>query len=66
MGAVENKLMEMEITYVRAMVEEGVIHVDQIFFHDHDGFMVKICDCDNLSVVSLVGEMAMEEKATKL
>jgi len=54
---VEKKLMKMEITYVWAMVEEGEIHVDQIFFHDHDGFMVEICDCDNLLVVLLVGEM---------
>ncbi|XP_062156998.1 glyoxylase I 4-like [Alnus glutinosa] len=58
MGAVEKKLTEMEITYVRAMVEEGGIHVDQIFFHDPDGFMVEICDCDNLPVVPLAGEMA--------
>jgi hypothetical protein len=57
MDAVEKKLMKMEITYVWAMVEEGEIHVDQIFFHDHDGFMVEICDCDNLLVVLLVGEM---------
>ncbi|KAE7997351.1 hypothetical protein FH972_001993 [Carpinus fangiana] len=58
MGAVEKKLKEMGIAYVRAMVEEGGIHVDQIFFHDPDGFMVEICNCDNLPVVPLAGEMA--------
>ncbi|XP_030968075.1 uncharacterized protein LOC115988634 isoform X2 [Quercus lobata] len=58
MGAVEKKLKEMEISYVRSMVEEGGIHVDQLFFHDPDGFMVEICDCDNLPVIPLAGEMA--------
>ncbi|XP_059457754.1 glyoxylase I 4-like [Corylus avellana] len=58
MGAVEKKLKEMGIKYARAMVEEGGIHVDQIFFHDPDGFMVEICNCDNLPVVPLAGEMA--------
>ena len=58
MGAVEKKLKEMEISFVRSMVEEGGIHVDQLFFHDPDGFMVEICDCDNLPVIPLAGEMA--------
>ncbi|KAJ4828433.1 hypothetical protein Tsubulata_049360 [Turnera subulata] len=58
MGAVEKKLKDMSIKYVRATVEEGGIQVDQLFFHDPDGFMVEICNCDNLPVVPLVGEMA--------
>ena len=58
MGAVEKKLKEMEISFVRSMVEEGGVHVDQLFFHDPDGFMVEICDCDNLPVIPLAGEMA--------
>ncbi|KAF7843273.1 Metallothiol transferase fosB [Senna tora] len=57
MGAVEKKLKEMEIHYVRSMVEEGGIHVDQLFFHDPDGFMIEICNCDSLPVVPLAGEM---------
>ncbi|KAL9232024.1 hypothetical protein vseg_007174 [Gypsophila vaccaria] len=58
MGAVEKKLKEMDIRHVRARVEEGGIHVDQLFFHDPDGFMIEICNCDNLPVVPLAGEMA--------
>ncbi|KAI4329317.1 hypothetical protein L6164_021598 [Bauhinia variegata] len=58
MGAVEKKLKEMEIDYVRATVEEGGIQVDQLFFHDPDGFMIEICNCDSLPVIPLVGEMA--------
>ncbi|KAK7261911.1 hypothetical protein RIF29_28235 [Crotalaria pallida] len=57
MGAVEKKLKEMDIDYVRAMVEEGGIQVDQLFFHDPDGFMIEICNCDSLPVVPLAGEM---------
>lgn len=55
--AVEKKLTEMGIKYVRQLVEEGGIYVDQLFFHDPDGFMVEICNCDNLPVIPLAGEM---------
>ena len=58
MGAVEKKLKEMEIDYVRATVEEGGIQVDQLFFHDPDGFMIEICNCDSLPVIPLGGEVA--------
>lgn len=58
MGAVEKKLKEMEIAYVRATVEEGGIQVDQLFFHDPDGFMIEICNCDSLPVIPLAGELA--------
>ncbi|CAA7025825.1 unnamed protein product [Microthlaspi erraticum] len=59
MEAVEKKLKEMEMEHVRAVVEEGGIQVDQLFFHDPDGFMIEICNCDSLPVVPLLaGEMA--------
>ncbi|KAK7335981.1 hypothetical protein VNO80_28156 [Phaseolus coccineus] len=57
MVAVEKKLEEMEIEYVRATVEEGGIKVDQLFFHDPDGFMIEICNCDSLPVIPLAGDM---------
>ncbi|CAL0324155.1 unnamed protein product [Lupinus luteus] len=57
MEAVEKKLKDMDIDYVRAMVEEGGIQVDQVFFHDPDGFMIEICNCDSLPVIPLAGEM---------
>ncbi|KAL3528856.1 hypothetical protein ACH5RR_008178 [Cinchona calisaya] len=57
MAAVEKKLAEMEIKYNRQQVEEGGIYVDQLFFHDPDGFMIEICNCDNLPVIPLAGEM---------
>ncbi|KAJ0977793.1 hypothetical protein J5N97_013267 [Dioscorea zingiberensis] len=54
MAAVEKKLKEMEIPYVKRQVEEGGIYVDQLFFHDPDGFMIEICNCDNIPVIPLV------------
>ncbi|KAG9459667.1 hypothetical protein H6P81_004175 [Aristolochia fimbriata] len=56
MAAVGKKLTQMKIPYVQRRVEEGGIFVDQLFFHDPDGFMIEICNCDNLPVVPLVGE----------
>ncbi|KAI4387441.1 hypothetical protein MLD38_005275 [Melastoma candidum] len=58
MGTVEKKLKDMGLEYMRALVEEGGIQVDQLFFHDPDGFMIEICNCDNLPVVPISGEMA--------
>uniref|UniRef100_K3ZAD8 VOC domain-containing protein n=1 Tax=Setaria italica TaxID=4555 RepID=K3ZAD8_SETIT len=55
MAAVERRLKEMGIPYVQRCVEEGGINVDQIFFHDPDGFMIEICNCDNLPVIPLAG-----------
>ncbi|XP_004287346.1 PREDICTED: metallothiol transferase FosB-like isoform 1 [Fragaria vesca subsp. vesca] len=56
---VENKLKEMGIEYVTSSVEEGGINVDQLFFHDPDGTMIEICNCDNLPVIPLVGDQTL-------
>ncbi|XP_021764571.1 uncharacterized protein LOC110729156 [Chenopodium quinoa] len=53
MATVEKKLDKMQIEHVKNRVIEGGIHVDQLFFHDPDGFVIEICDCDNLPVVPL-------------
>ncbi|XP_034696641.1 uncharacterized protein LOC117922590 [Vitis riparia] len=57
MSAVEKKLKEMGMEYTRQKVVEGGIEVDQLFFHDPDGFMIEICNCDNLPVIPLSGQM---------
>jgi hypothetical protein len=51
---VQRRLKEMGIRYEHRRVEEGGIYVDQLFFHDPDGFMIEVCTCDNLPVVPLV------------
>jgi hypothetical protein len=56
MEAVVRRLKELGIKYVERQVEEGGIFVDQIFFHDPDGFMIEVCTCDNLPIVPLAPE----------
>lgn len=51
---VEKRLKEMDIPYVKCLVEESGIFVDQLFFHDPDGFMIEICNCENIPMVPLV------------
>ncbi|KAK1303912.1 hypothetical protein QJS10_CPB11g00898 [Acorus calamus] len=50
---VKTKLEEMGMKYVSAVVEEEGIQVDQLFFHDPDGYMIEICDCQKLPVLPL-------------
>ncbi|XP_059433345.1 glyoxylase I 4-like [Corylus avellana] len=57
MANVEKKLKEMKIEYVKNRVEEGGIYVDQLFFHDPDGTMIEICNCDNLPVIPLSADI---------
>ncbi|KAG9153390.1 hypothetical protein Leryth_017294 [Lithospermum erythrorhizon] len=47
------RLEEMNIEYVTAEVKEGNVVVDQMFFHDPDGYMIEICNCQNLPVLPL-------------
>ncbi|CAI9781752.1 unnamed protein product [Fraxinus pennsylvanica] len=53
MELIIQKLEEMKIEYVTAVVREGGITVDQLFFHDPDGYMIEICNCQNLPVLPL-------------
>ncbi|KAK4746747.1 hypothetical protein SAY87_025784 [Trapa incisa] len=55
-AGVEKKLREMKIQYVNGRVEENGIIIDQLFFHDPDGSMIEICNCDSLPVVPLTGD----------
>lgn len=56
MAVVEKKLKEMKVKYEKGRVVEGGIYVDQLFFHDPDGTMIEICNCDVLPVVPLAGD----------
>lgn len=53
MQLVESRLQDLRIQYLKRRVEEGGLYVDQIFIHDPDGFMIEICNCENLPVVPL-------------
>ncbi|XP_042056973.1 metallothiol transferase FosB-like [Salvia splendens] len=53
MNIIIERLEGMKIEYVKAVVREGGIIVDQIFFHDPDGHMIEICNCQDLPVLPL-------------
>ncbi|KAJ8558332.1 hypothetical protein K7X08_005098 [Anisodus acutangulus] len=50
---VKKRLEEMGMRYVTAVVEEYGIKVDQVFFHDPDGYMIEICNYDNIPIVAI-------------
>ncbi|CAI5472092.1 unnamed protein product [Closterium sp. Yama58-4] len=50
---VESGLEERGIAFLRQCVEEAGIMVEQLFFHDPDGHMIEVCNCDLLPVVPL-------------
>ncbi|CAM8901386.1 hypothetical protein QQ045_010702 [Rhodiola kirilowii] len=53
MELIKRKLKQNNLEYVTAVVEEGGIIVDQLFFHDPDGYMVEICNCHVLPILPL-------------
>ncbi|CAK8530145.1 unnamed protein product [Lathyrus sativus] len=53
MKIIMKKLDTLKIEYVTAVVEDGGIKVDQLFFHDPDGYMIEICNCQNLPVLPI-------------
>ncbi|KAI3989127.1 hypothetical protein MKX01_033163 [Papaver californicum] len=50
---VKKRLREMGMKYETALVEEGGVFVDQLFFHDPDGYMIEICNCENIPIIPL-------------
>lgn len=57
----------MGMRYATAVVEEeGCLKVEQVFFHDPDGYMVELCNCDNIPIVPLssINNCAFKPKAT--
>ncbi|RZC44750.1 hypothetical protein C5167_037698 [Papaver somniferum] len=59
---VKRRLREMGMKYETALVEEGGVFVDQLFFHDPDGYMIEICNCDNIPIVPLSGSACLTLK----
>ncbi|KAL7126173.1 hypothetical protein ABFS83_14G167600 [Erythranthe nasuta] len=55
MEAMEQKLKDMNIKCMKRTVGEdsggGGPAIDQLFFKDPDGFMIEICNCENLKLV---------------
>ncbi|XP_060169225.1 glyoxylase I 4-like [Lycium barbarum] len=53
MNLIIHRLDEMKIEYVTATVKDGGITVDQLFFHDPDGNMIEICNCQNIPILPI-------------
>ncbi|MED6119282.1 hypothetical protein PIB30_010525 [Stylosanthes scabra] len=52
MEDMKRKLKEMNVKYKKRTLEtEDGKAMDQLFFNDPDGFMVEICNCENLKLV---------------
>lgn len=51
MDLIIKKLEVMGIKYVTAVVKEGGVEVNQLFFHDPDGYMIEICNCHVLPML---------------
>lgn len=55
MAITEKQLKEMRIEYVKCEVEDDGIFIDQLFFHDPDGLMIEVCNCENLPILPVSG-----------
>ncbi|XP_009606733.1 glyoxylase I 4-like [Nicotiana tabacum] len=53
MDLIIERLKELKIEYVTATVKEGGVTVDQLFFHDPDGNMIEICNCQTIPILPL-------------
>ncbi|XP_075647147.1 glyoxylase I 4 [Castanea sativa] len=53
MEEMEQKLKDFNIKYKKRTVEdvENRTKIDKLFFNDPDGFMIEICNCENLKLV---------------
>jgi hypothetical protein len=52
-GLVMKRLQDMGMRYVTAVVEEEGAKVEQVFFHDPDGYMIELCNCENIPVIPI-------------
>uniref|UniRef100_A0ACD5V4F7 Uncharacterized protein n=1 Tax=Avena sativa TaxID=4498 RepID=A0ACD5V4F7_AVESA len=53
MALMKARLRDMNLELVTTRVWDGETTVEQLFFHDPDGNMIEICNCENLPVVPL-------------
>ncbi|KDP46698.1 hypothetical protein JCGZ_06486 [Jatropha curcas] len=53
-GVVKRRLQGLGIRYVTATIDDDDGNrVDQIFFHDPDGYMIEICNCENIPITPI-------------
>ncbi|EOA12192.1 hypothetical protein CARUB_v10016526mg [Capsella rubella] len=54
MVLMEKNLEKMDISFLKTIIKYGGIQVEQVFFHDPNGFMIEICSCGNLPAVPMI------------
>uniref|UniRef100_A0A0D9W7N3 VOC domain-containing protein n=1 Tax=Leersia perrieri TaxID=77586 RepID=A0A0D9W7N3_9ORYZ len=54
MELMKKRLQAMDREFIVREVWDGDTIVDQLFFHDPDGNMIEVCNCENLPVIPLV------------
>ncbi|KAE8715668.1 B-box type zinc finger family protein [Hibiscus syriacus] len=47
------RLQGMGMKYDTAAVEDEGNRVDQVCFHDPDGYMIELCNCDNIPITPI-------------
>ncbi|KAG0583396.1 hypothetical protein M758_3G134600 [Ceratodon purpureus] len=57
-AGVEQALQEHGIKYTRKTIDEAGVSIEQVFFHDPDGFMIEICTCEVFPVKPLAATTA--------
>jgi catechol 2,3-dioxygenase-like lactoylglutathione lyase family enzyme len=57
-AGVEQALQEHGIKYTRKTIDEAGVAIEQVFFHDPDGFMIEICTCEVFPVKPLTAATA--------
>ncbi|KAI4327700.1 hypothetical protein L6164_020129 [Bauhinia variegata] len=50
---VKRRLEDMGMRYVTAVVEDEGSKIDQVFFHDPDGYMIELCNCENIPILPI-------------
>jgi catechol 2,3-dioxygenase-like lactoylglutathione lyase family enzyme len=65
-AVVETHLQRLGISYVKDAVKHAHYIISQIFFHDPDGHMLEVCDCNVLPVVPLDPRATLEGGLVRL
>ncbi|XP_078445216.1 lactoylglutathione lyase / glyoxalase I family protein [Wolffia australiana] len=50
MKAIVRRLKEAKVKYLKRTVDGEGSPIDQLFFNDPDGFMIEICNCENVKL----------------
>jgi len=48
---VKNRLEEKGMRFVTALVEDEGFKVDQVIFLEPNGYMIELCNCENISII---------------